>query len=372
MEHNNNSTNADVPFKALELKSMTSSKAAFIKNDTQVRNEKKEEMEDKEFEIKPIMTAKELYEMNISEIPMLVESLIPKYGVVGLAGSSDCGKSTFLRQLSLSIVMGDQHFLGMPLNAEHKRVIYITTEDGQYAWSSLLRKQLPIGADLNNLNKLTVVFDSEQPLTTLKTLLDNAPQDLVIIDAFGDIFSGELNKMNIVRTFIQDYYDLCRKYKCALIFLHHTNKNSEDNPPDKRNLVGSQGMEAKMRVVIELRRDPSKMSLRHMCIVKGNYIPDELKQNSLELSMDERLVFSPTGRQVPFNSLIKRPYDKLEEEKKTRIIALHNEGKSIREIEKILKEEGFTGVSKSTIAKHVKVVQLSTDTKESKTGQPVN
>lgn len=43
------------------------------------------------------ITAKQLIEMGVTELPMLVEPFFPKVGVAILAGSSDCGKSTLLR-----------------------------------------------------------------------------------------------------------------------------------------------------------------------------------------------------------------------------------------------------------------------------------
>ena len=45
------------------------------------------------------ITGEMLLNQNIKEIPTLLEPLLPKSGLVCLAGSSDTGKSAFLRQL---------------------------------------------------------------------------------------------------------------------------------------------------------------------------------------------------------------------------------------------------------------------------------
>ena len=74
------------------------------------------------------ITGEMLLNQNIKEIPTLLEPLLPKSGLVCLAGSSDTGKSAFLRQLAMSACAGLKTFLGMRLNAEHHSAIYVSTE----------------------------------------------------------------------------------------------------------------------------------------------------------------------------------------------------------------------------------------------------
>ena len=62
------------------------------------------------------ITGEMLLSRNIWEIPTLLDPLLPKSGLVCLAGSSDTGKSAFLRQLSMSVSAGSKTFLGMRLN----------------------------------------------------------------------------------------------------------------------------------------------------------------------------------------------------------------------------------------------------------------
>ena len=74
-------------------------------------------------------SAEYLLNMDIKEIPCLIDPIMPQVGVIALAGSSDTGKSHLLRQLSLAIVSGENEFLGWKINARYKSVIYISTED---------------------------------------------------------------------------------------------------------------------------------------------------------------------------------------------------------------------------------------------------
>ena len=56
---------------------------------------------------KDIWNAKELIERKITKLPTLVDPIFPKCGSIALAGGSDLGKSTFLRQFALSVAIGE-------------------------------------------------------------------------------------------------------------------------------------------------------------------------------------------------------------------------------------------------------------------------
>ena len=87
-----------------------------------------------------------------------------------------------------------------------------------------------------------------------------------------------MNATNEIRSYLEDYSNLAKKYKCLVIFLHHTGKNTENKPPSKNNLLGIQGFEAKMRVVIELRKDRHEPKLRHLCNLNTNSFPIKIKK----------------------------------------------------------------------------------------------
>jgi len=50
-----------------------------------------------------VYTGEQLLDLDIQEVPMLLEPLLPQEGVAAFAGSSDTGKSAFLRQLACAI-----------------------------------------------------------------------------------------------------------------------------------------------------------------------------------------------------------------------------------------------------------------------------
>lgn len=299
-----------------------------------------------------IVTGRQMLDMGLVELPYLVDKIFPKTGLVAIAGSSDTGKSSLLRQFATSIVIGEPDFLGFKINAEHKRVIYVSTEDDMYSVAMLLNKQNPTNLSSEMYERLGYIFDTENLISKLKAILSKHKVDCIIIDAFSDLFSGEINSTSRVRSFLQVYSQIAEKYKCLIIFLHHTGKKTEFQPPSKNNLLGSQGFEAKMRLVIELRRDPYNKDLRHLCIVKGNYLKDEYKDSSYKLKFDEHMRFTNLNQRVSFSNLY-ISCNKTNEDKNEEFIKkakeLKSAGKPIREIAEIITKMGYS-VSKSTVS----------------------
>ena len=94
-----------------------------------------------------------------------------------------------------------------------------------------------------------------------------------------------------------------------------------------------------MRLLIELRKDPRQgcEHLRHLCIVKGNYLAPTFKNASFELRFSPHLNYFPTGNRVPFEELRERTDDDLRlSEQITEALNLRQEGLSIRQISKQL------------------------------------
>ena len=299
---------------------------------------------------KHVYNGEELLNLDSEGIGWLLDKILPRVAVAALGGSSDTGKSAFLRQLAMAIVSGEEEFLGFKINALNRNVIYVSTEDDETAVSHLMRKQNIKKYDNTSFRNLRFIFNSDNLLHTLKEELKKAPTDCIIIDTFTDIYGDDMNSSNKVRKFINDFYNIAKANNCLLLFLHHTGKKTETLAPHKDNLLGSQGFEAKMRVVLELRRDFYEDPSRHLCIVKGNYIPSEMKTQSYVLKFDDNLVFTSTNRRVPFEKLDQRYVKKKDNSKLTeRINELNKEGHSSRKISEILKAEGYTKVGKTAV-----------------------
>lgn len=252
------------------------------------------------------ITGEKLLLTEIKEIPTLVYPFLQQTGLACLAGSSDTGKSSILRQLAVAIVTGENNFLGFQINAKHRSVIYVSTEDLERETAYLLSRQTQRYKP-EFLKGLRFVFDIENLYSELGKRLTNKPADLVIIDCFADAYGSDLKDTQRIRTYLHPFQELAQKHKCLILFLHHTGKRTENFEPSKNNLLSGQGFEAKMRLVIELRADLLNPLHRHLCIVKGNYLPASYKKESYVLQFDEQnFVFSNTGERMPFELLVKQ------------------------------------------------------------------
>jgi len=244
--------------------------------------------------------AAQLHKMDYDQPPMLFGDIIPARGVWTLVGSSDTGKSMLLRQLALDVAKGNA-FIGWQNKAVHNKSIFVATEDDTASTSFLIKRQSPALDDLENLR---FNFEYEDIPLYLHNELSREPADLVIIDAWSDVFGKDLKDSALIRKTLNEYVGIANHYGCSIGFLHHTGKRTEKLEPSKNNILSGQGYEAKMRLVIELRADDENPNLRHLCIVKGNYLGSEHKQASYVLRFDQdSFRFSNTGDRVSFGLL---------------------------------------------------------------------
>ena len=249
-------------------------------------------------------TGQELLSRKTEFIPTLIEPLLMKQGLIGLVGASESGKSTFLRLLALHIVSNQPHFLGYKINATHHSVIYVSSEDDEVSISYLLNKQ---NKELNlkpiEIAGLRYIFETADLDKKLEKSLQKRCADAIIIDAFADVYGGDMHRSNEVRSYLEKFSNLAKKYQCLIIFLHHINKGTELLKPSKNNITGTQGFEAKLRLIIELRADLNNPDLRHLCIIKANYLSKEYKLRSYVLNFNENMIFHNTGERTDFDDL---------------------------------------------------------------------
>lgn len=281
------------------------------------------------------------------DIDYLVDKLIPKSTLCALVGESDTGKSSLLRQLAVSVAYGDDDFLGFKLNDSCRNVVYVSTEDNEMATSVWLNTYF--GDDLaqdDKLSKLKFIYSIDGIVKNLREVVQNNCVDLIIVDSYADLFTGSMNNSNEVRSFLNLYDGIVKEFGVTVVFLHHTKKASAGAAPNKNSILGSQGFEAKMRSVMMLTKDKEDTSLRHLCVVKNNYMPEANKKESYVLRFSEQLSFTNTGERVQLNDLADD--DWLDEARK-----LREEGKSLKETAEILKGKGIK-TSKSSLYRKLK------------------
>jgi len=276
-----------------------------------------------------LVTGEELLNSPVTKIPCLWEPYFIQQGLISLTGGSDVGKSSFLRQFAIAVVLKDKCFLGKPLNVRFGRALYLATEDNKITAQFTLQNSVDANVKPSHLQELCYLINPDNPLKAVEEQLKVAKTDVVIIDSFGDVFNGNLNDNTNVRTTLNGYQRLSEKYDTLFIFLHHTAKRTENNNPNKNNVIGSQGFEAKMRLVMELRK-PDSSKKRVLYFTKGNHLSEAIKSQSMELNFDDKQKFHFTGTGSNTNANVN-----------TRIFTEKNKAE-ILSIAKSLREQDFS------------------------------
>lgn len=300
-----------------------------------------------------LVTGTSLLKEEIKELPTLLDPILPEKGLVALVGSSDIGKSVFLYQLCSAIATGQREFLGYTLNSKHNRTLYFSTEDNDYDIGFKFGRYCKsAGLHPNMLVQSFFCFNYDNIYSRIKTSLEELSFDLIVMDTYSDVFGDNLNDSNLVRSFLNPIQQLANNKDCLVLLLHHTGKRTESNPPHKSNILGAQGFESKTRLVMELRKDFMEPNIRHLCIVKGNHLPEEFKSKSIALEFDgSKMLFTPVPeKNRPFDELGKPegPTPSYTKDDLKKALELRKQGFSVRETEEM------TGVPRTTISRKSK------------------
>lgn len=267
---------------------------------------------------KVVYTALELVTMGSVEPKYLMAPILPQKGTAVLAGKPDTGKSQFARQLCLHVALSLPEFLNFKLTPIHNRSIYVATEDNLEATQYLLSKQLSGLAKPAEENLKFIFADTmeqEDILTTLNKELTTYPADLVVVDSFGDIFTGRDSNNNMaMRNTVKIFDAIAKKHNCLILFVHHINKGAYRQAPGQEHIQGGAGLVQKVRLAIQLTEGEN--NTRYFTVVKGNYCPKEYKKNSLDLEFSETtFLFTNTGKLIPTEELGSKEETNKKEEK---------------------------------------------------------
>ena len=184
-----------------------------------------------------ITNMRELLENPIEKQPVLVEPLFPQCGMGAIIGSSDCGKSTLLRQLA-ACVAGNRDFLHWKSFPVRKQVLYISTEDDKSAMSELLKRQNKAWQlSREEAERVRFLFSCDCIAEKVEACLTEIPVDLVIIDTFGDICKEDVSQSNNIRNLLNLFADISRRHNCFILFAHHIRKTGENTAPSKLNAL---------------------------------------------------------------------------------------------------------------------------------------
>jgi RecA-family ATPase len=308
---------------------------------------------------KEIYTLTELLSMKETKIPFLLEKLIPEKAITFLAGDSDTGKSLLYTQLATAIIEGKTEFLGLKLKAPLGKVLMLNSEDSPISISVRVKMQLS-GKILSKevSNKLSILANSQDAARKIEKILSKNPVDLVVIDAFADVFGEDINSSSAVRNFLNQFEALIQKYGCTVLIVHHIGKGKETLAANKSHMLGSVGTHGKARSVIMLSKPQSDSNFKSLKIVKNNYLGEDEKKQEILLEFDPKTLLHKT---VSEESLTKETLKQLKQVSKPKTRKSTKTDLSRQEAMR-LRNEGYTleaigekmGRDKTTICRYLK------------------
>jgi archaellum biogenesis ATPase FlaH len=309
-------------------------------------------------EWKDTFTFYELLQTPQTEVPFLVENLIPAEAISILSGDSDAGKSSLYQQLALAIILGLTKFLGLKINPKFKRVLLVNTEDTPVSIKVRLLMQLnkTIPSD-EAAKRLTIMTVTQDVVQKIESKLKEEPVDLVVIDAYSDVFNGDTRSDNASRLFLNQFIDIIRKYKCAVLFVHHIGKTKDPAGPNKDSLLGSVAIHGKARSVLLLSKQKPNPMIKILKIAKGNYVSEEVKKKEIFLEFDPETLLhreiTDTTLKAEIKEQIRSPFPV--RSRRSSLQALKLKAKEMRENGSTLEEIGIAfNRDKATISRWLK------------------
>jgi predicted ATP-dependent serine protease len=109
----------------------------------------------------------------------------------------------------------------------------------------------------------------------LESFIQENDLDILFIDSFGKIISGEIEKDVPVREVFNYLHRVKRKFNCAIFIVHHNRKATGNNkkPVDISDVYGSQYITSEADLVITLWRDVSNGPIEWR-EVKNRFAPE--------------------------------------------------------------------------------------------------
>jgi archaellum biogenesis ATPase FlaH len=228
------------------------------------------------FEVKPLSQLV----AEAKPIEWIADGLVPKYGLVILAGKSGVGKSFFSLHLAHAVASGE-NLLGIVPIQHRGRVLIIDNENypGLY-----LQRIAALG--LNPLDGIDVLslsgfrLDSARCIEWLEKTLMEHKYVMVILDSWSDLTSRiDENKADEVGRVLSRLRKLSYENDCCFVLVHHLRKNLPFAVEAKDELRGSSALVNEADVVLLMQGFKNAKFLKTIKLRYGDEQAFEIKFN---------------------------------------------------------------------------------------------
>jgi hypothetical protein len=199
------------------------------------------------FEVKPLSQLV----AEAKPIEWIAEGLVPRYGLVILAGKAGVGKSFLSLHLAHAVASGE-NLLGIVPIQHRGRVLIIDNENypGLYLQRVAALGLNPLdGIDVLNLSGFRI--DSKGCVEWLEKTLIDQKYCMVILDSWSDLTSRiDENKADEVGRVLSRLRKLSYENECCFVLIHHLRKNMPFAVEAKDELRGSSALVNEADIVL--------------------------------------------------------------------------------------------------------------------------
>jgi RecA-family ATPase len=248
----------------------------------------------------------ELHARKDDQQKFLIPDLLPAESVCLFIGEDGIGKTQLCTQLMLNVAIAAPTVFGLPLKTDSHSCLLVATEDSAKKWIKAAATQIRNIEPAYKANEIDIDFmeasdfdDFETFKTELETELKVKKRALVVLDAFGDLFTlidGDINSNSHARKLISFLQHLCNIYHTTLVLIHHAAKTKivarrKEGKlfVEKNDAQGAGAITQKPRTVWALTHDPKSVRnegaeyTNYLHVVKANLMGKYYQQHAIHL-----------------------------------------------------------------------------------------
>ncbi len=164
----------------------------------------------------------------------MVYSGIKENSIGFVFGPSKSGKTIFCENLGMSIASGRDTYMGLPIDIENRRVLFLSLEEFYRGRTDRNIKQIAAFSDEERelffenyfiaSRSMPRYLSSDADWGLIKGLIENHKPGVVFIDSLSRLYEGSIEDSKVGRKVMMHLRELCDEMKITLIVIHHTPK----------------------------------------------------------------------------------------------------------------------------------------------------
>tara|TARA_Y100001972_G_scaffold128200_1_gene187953 strand:+ start:123 stop:1988 length:1866 start_codon:yes stop_codon:yes gene_type:complete len=248
----------------------------------------------------------------------IVEGLLYEKDILGVAGSTNVGKSVFSLQLSTSIAMGVP-FLNFKI-PKPKRVMHVQFELKDESFSNLLRvtsgtikEKYPVEAPLFNENCF-ILSSGQMDLFTdkyaqIEANLRHTNVDVLVIDNLYTSVGVDVSRNEFLMDVLRKLMNLKQKYGVAIVLVCHHKKMDLPVPLDVSQILGGSSLTNSLDFICQIASTKRAEGVKVLKVTKVRAhskfhgIPLALKLNNFLDEHDKQTLMFEYLRPLPKNEM---------------------------------------------------------------------